>query len=52
MITINASNLFAPHLVLYPYERRIPPEFAADSPKDWVIGKLAKGYQMSQTFYD
>ena len=52
MITVNASNLFAPPLVLYPYERRIPPEIAAGFPKDWVMGKSAKGYQMSQTFYD
>ena len=52
MITVNASNLFAPPLVLYPYEKRIPPEIAADFPKNWVMGKSAKGYQMSQTFYD
>ena len=52
MITVNASNLFAAPLVLYPYEWQIPPEIAADFPKDWVMGKSAKGYQMSQTFYN
>ena len=52
MLTVNACNLFAPPLVLYPYKQRIPQEIAADFPKDWVMNKLAKGYSISQTFYD
>ena len=39
MITVNASNLFAAPLGLYPYGWQIPPEIAADFPKDWVMDK-------------
>jgi hypothetical protein len=52
MITLSASGILAPPLVLYPYERRIPPEIAMAFPNDWVMGKSAKGYQTAQTFYD
>jgi hypothetical protein len=52
MLTVSASGNVAPTLILYPYERRVPPEIVQKFPRTWAIGHSTNGYQTAKTFKD
>lgn len=51
LVTGNAAGVFAPPMIVYPYER-LPAVIANSVPKDWCIGRSDSGWMCARTFYE